>query len=166
MFSSSVSKWLKLSVIVAATALALILAAGQVTATSTCKKINGAFTLQPVSGPTCTSPVGICATGVFKGDIKGNSEFTGTSLVRTVDTATTAVILLTGDNVIHTADGDLMTKDAIVLRSVAPGDFAEVDTILSGTGSWAGATGRFSATGTFDAVSGGEGTYLGEVCTP
>jgi hypothetical protein len=33
-----------------------------------------------------------------------------------------------------------MTKDAIVLKTTSAGDFAEVDTIVGGTGGWAGST--------------------------
>jgi hypothetical protein len=130
-----------------------------------CRTVNGKFSLQSVSGPTCTSPVGLCATGSYSGGIKGNSEFTGSSLVPTVDTPTTSVVLLTGDNIIHTDSGDLLTKDAIVLRTTGAGDFAEVDTVVGGTGDLAGATGQFSATGTFTAA-GGEAEYRGEICTP
>lgn len=46
------------------------------------------------------------------------------------------------------------------------GDFAEVDTVVAGTGPWAGAGGVLRAQGTFTATAGGSGDYLGEVCTP
>jgi len=80
-------------------------------------------------------------------------------------TPTTAVLLLTGDNIIHTDGGDLLTKDAIVLRTTGAGDFAEVDTVIGGTGDWTGASGQFSATGTFTSA-GGAGRYAGQVCVP
>lgn len=164
--SKSISKRTKLVVISAVAVMALILVGGQAAATSGCKKVEGKLTLQAVSGPACTSPIGICAIGSFKGDIMGNSEFTATSLTPTVDTPATGVIVLTGDNLIHTQEGDLMTKDAIVLSTVGAGDFAEVDTVIGGTGDWAGATGFIKAIGTFTAAAGGEGDYVGEVCTP
>jgi hypothetical protein len=110
--------------------------------------------------------VGICATGAYKGGIKASSVFIGTSLIQTVDTPTTAVVLLTGDNQFTTTGGMLHTKDAIVLRTTGAGDFAEVDTIIGGTGPWAGASGVLRAQGTFTATAGGSGDYLGEVCTP
>jgi hypothetical protein len=119
--------------------LPLVLAASGAEAAA-CKKVSGSFTLTPLSGPACTSPVGICATGVYKGGIKASSVFTGTSLIQTVDTPTTAVVLLTGDNLLTGGGGTLQTKDAIVLRTTGAGDFAEVDTI-GGTGPWAGASG-------------------------
>jgi len=168
MFSRNTSKWAKRAVIAASAVTVLAIASGGAIAASTCKKVNGKLSLQPVTppGPACTSPIGLCATASLSGDLAGNSEFTGTSLTPTVDTPTTAVVLLTGDNLIHTNDGDLMTKDAIVLRTIGAGDFAEVDTIIGGTGGWAGATGSFSAIGTFTPAAGGEGDYTGEVCTP
>jgi hypothetical protein len=133
-------------------------------ASASCKKVKGTFTLQPVTGPECNSGVGICAAGTYKGGIAGSSAFTGTALSPTADTPTTGVVLLTGDNLFTTASGSLSTKDAIVLGT-GVGNFAEVDTIVGGTGEWAGVTGQFSATGTFTAAVGGGGEYAGEVCT-
>jgi hypothetical protein len=160
------ASWSRLAIVAASVALALVLAGGGTLADAGCKKVSGKFTLQPVTGPACTSSVGVCATGVYRGDLAGTSSFVGSSLVPTVDTPTTGVILLTGDSDFTLAGGTLLTKDAIVLRTTGAGDFAEVDTIVGGTGAWAGTTGQFSATGTFTAASGGEGVYSGEVCTP
>ena len=98
------------------------------------QEVNGSFTLTPVTGPPSTSPVGICATGVYWGDIKVTSVFTGTSRIPTADTPTTAVVLVTGDNQLTSSGGTLQTKDPIVLRTVGAGDFAEVDTVVRGTG--------------------------------
>ena len=86
-------------------------------------------------------------------------------MIPTVHTPTTSVVMVTGDNLIHTETGDVLTKDAIALRTSGAGEFAEVDVVVGGTGAWLGATGQVSALGTFTA-SGGEGTYSGEVCLP
>ncbi|MBI5669369.1 MAG: hypothetical protein HZC41_15300 [Chloroflexi bacterium] len=142
-----------------------ILVVGTAVAAPDCKTVNGSFVLQTVTGPACTSPVGICTTGVYKGGIKGNSSFTGTSLIPTADTPTTSVLILTGDNLIETPNGNLLTKDAIVFKTSGKGEFAEVDTIVGGTGAWVGMTGTLTATGTFT-ESGGEGRYTGEICAP
>jgi hypothetical protein len=48
---------------------------------------------------------------------------------------------------ITTKAGTLSTKDAIALRTTGAGDFAEVGTVISGTGEWAGATGVLRAEG-------------------
>jgi hypothetical protein len=165
MFKNLTSKWIRLAGLAVAIGLALIITGQGASAAPQCKKVTGKFTLTPLTGPTCTSPVALCATGSYLGVIKATSEFVGTSFVSTVDTATTAVAILTGDNLIHTAEGDLMTKDVIAFRTIGAGEFAEVDTIVGGTGAWSGASGIITAVGTFG-ESGGEGSYSGEICTP
>jgi hypothetical protein len=93
------------------------------------------------------------------------SSFTGTSQVTSMDTPSTSVVLLTGNNTLQTSGGTLMIKDAVLLQATGAGNFAEVDTIVGGTSEWAGATGTLRAQGTF--VNGsGEGDYIGEVCVP
>jgi hypothetical protein len=190
MFSKNAPKWATLVVIAVSAVVTLTIASGgdiaasedtmkegiavepetitngEVRAASNCKKVNGKVSLQPVTGPACTSPIGICGTGLFTGDLKANSEFTGTSLTSTVDTPTTGVVVLTADNVFHTDTGDLITKPALVLSTTGAGDVAVVDTVMGGTGGWAGATGFIKAIGTLDPTAGGEGAYIGEICTP
>jgi hypothetical protein len=157
------SRWLLVGV---AALLPLVLAASGAQAAG-CKKVSGTFTLTPVSGTGCTSAVGICASGAYKGGIKATSAFTGTSLLQTVDTPTTSAILLTGDNQFSVAaGGTLSTKDAIVLRTSGAGEFAEVDTVVGGTGPLVGTTGVLRAQGTFTIEAGGGGEYVGELCTP
>ena len=158
--------WFKRTMLVLGAIAAITIISTQTLAASGCKQVNGKFMLQPVSGPDCVSSVDICAIGSYSGAIKGSSAFTGTSLIPTVDTPTTAVVLLTGDNMIETKGGTLLTKDAIVLQTTGAREFAELDTITGGTGEWAGASGQLTATGTFNAATGGQGVYSGEVCVP
>lgn len=141
-----------------------LLAGGTASADPICKALHGRVDLA-VSAEPCGSATGLCANGILHGAIQANSEFVGTSAVPTVDTAATGVLVLTGDNTIHTRDGDILTKDSIVLDTGGDGEFAEVDTIVGGTGSYAGATGYLVATGTF-ANGGGVGVYTGKVCLP
>lgn len=137
--------------------------AGAAAATPRCHKVVSVVTLAADPEPTCGSPIGLCAGGELRGTLRGSSEFVGTSFTPTVDTAATGTVLLTGDNTIHTARGDIFTKDAIVLATTGDGEFAEVDTIVGGTGDYAGATGQLIGTGTFiDGV--GEGLLIGEIC--
>jgi hypothetical protein len=146
--------------------LALLVLAGTTAASAApgCRPVHGTFSLAAAEGP-CASVIGLCATGAWRGVVNGTSAFIGTSAAPNVDTAQTAVITVTGDNVIHLRDGDVHTKDAIAFTLVGKGEFAEVDTIVGGTGAYAGASGRFLATGTF-ANGSGEGTYDGEICWP
>ena len=159
--TSRKSRWLLVGI---PALFALVLASSGAEAAG-CKKVSGKFTLTSVTGPTCSSPVEICADGSYSGGLAGPSAFTGTSLIQTVDTPTTGVVLLTGDNQIATKTGTLLTKDAIALRTTGTGDFAEVDTVISGTGEWAGATGTLRAQGTFTVAGGGSGDYVGQICT-
>ena len=159
------ARWIRLAVLSLSALLALLLVGSTAAAASTCKKINGKVTLQALPPSTCPSPISLCAKGSLSGDLAGSSAFIGTSQAATVDTSSTAVILVTGDNTIQTSAGTLLTKDAIVLQTTGAGNFGEVDTVVGGTGEWAGATGTFRAQGTF-AGGGGQGDYVGEICTP
>ncbi|MCG3211222.1 MAG: hypothetical protein FOGNACKC_04861 [Anaerolineae bacterium] len=153
MFHKNGSNWTRLVVIGVVALVGLIIVSGVATASSNCRKVNGKLVLNADT------------TGAYRGDIKGTSAFTADGFPS--DTGVEGVVLLTGSNAIHTADGDLMTRDAIVLNANpnGKGEFAELDTVISGTGAWAGATGVIQATGTFIFGVGGEGDYFGEICT-
>jgi len=107
--------------------------------------------------------VGLCGTVEWRGDIKATSAFVATSFVPTADTSVTNVLLSTGDAQLTLRGGTLLTKDAVVLRTTGNGDFAEIDTIVGGTGAFAGASGAWRASGT---ISGdvGQGRYQGQIC--
>lgn len=141
--------------------IAGIAAASPASADPNCHKKHGSVSIQIYSDGTCPSAVGLCANVTFKGGLHGTSNFVGTSLVPSVDVATTGIVLLTGDNHIQTADGDLFVKDAIVFNTTGNNEFAEVDTIVGGTGDFAGATGRLLATG-----ANNEGSFEVEICRP
>ena len=127
-----------------------------------CKKVEGQVTVEPVSGE-CSSPYG-CGAGTIKGDIKGTISVVTTSFLTSADTPTTGVVFMTADAVFTTSSGTLLTKDAITLSSTG-GEYAEVDIIVGGTGSYAGATGTLTATGGSTA-QGASGTYSGQICLP
>lgn len=149
-----------------AAALAFALAALAVApagADPSCRKVVWRVTLEATAGP-CGSGISLCAKGTLFGNVHGTSDFVGTSFQTIYDTEATGVVVLTGDNVIHTSRGDIHTKDSIVLSTVGKGEFAEVDTVVGGTGDYLNATGVVTATGTF--LNGvGEGIALGEICT-
>ena len=158
------ARWIRLAVL-SLSALLTVLLVGGAAAASSCKKINGKVAIQALPPSTCPSPFGLCASVSFGGDLAGMSFFTGTSQVSTVDTPTTSVILLTGDNTLQTSGGTLTIKDAVLLQTTGEGHFAEVDTVVGGSGEWAGATGTLRAQGTF-ANGSGTGDYVGEICAP
>jgi hypothetical protein len=142
-------------------ALTLLLA-GPAFADPICKSIHGRVDLA-AGEPSCGSDIGLCAGGILNGTLSAHSDFIGTGFVTTENTEATGDVVLTGDNTIHTQDGDIYTKDSIVLA--ATGEFAEVDTIVGGTGDYEYATGYLTATGTF--LNGvGVGVYVGVVCQP
>lgn len=130
-----------------------------------CRKVHARVFLQAEETPTCGSPIGLCASGELMGTLSGRSSFVGTSFVSTVDTPSTGVAVITGDNRIETSSGVILTKDTIALKTIGNGEFAEIDEIVGGTGAFAGATGTLTGTGTFIAGA-GEALLIGEVCTP
>lgn len=145
--------------------LTLGLAVGNsASATPVCQAVHGRVEIAAYE-PTCGSAIALCAHAILHGTIKATSDFIGTSAVPTIDTPTTGVLTLTGDNVFHTTDGDFFTKDAIVLNTAGEGEFTEIDTITGGTGEYEGATGYLIASGTFSQGT-GIGTYVGKICRP
>jgi hypothetical protein len=128
-----------------------------------CRDIQGTFTVQTSTGGECESPVGLCGTVEWRGDLRAMSSFVATSSIETVDSPVTSVLVFTGDATLSARGGTLVTKDAIVFRLTGSGDFAEVDTIVGGTGAFAGATGAWRASGTFSGNV-GEGRYAGTIC--
>ncbi|MCW5852137.1 MAG: hypothetical protein KIT87_18835 [Anaerolineae bacterium] len=164
MFQFLVSRPARVALIAVAIVLALTLVSSGAFAASNCKAVSGKFTLQAVNDPSCMSPVGLCATGAYQGTIKATSSFVGSAFITSADTPTTGVVFATGDNTIHTNKGDILTKDAITLRTTGEGAFAEVDTVVGGTGEYAVASGVLTATGTFLNGS-GAGVYSGQVCS-
>lgn len=128
-----------------------------------CRTVEGSFHLETYTDG-CDSMQGLCGRVRWEGDLRAASEFVATSYVPTVDTAVTAVALVTGDAVLDFGRrGTLRTKDAVVWRSVGAGDFAEVDTIVGGTGNFSEATGAWRAWGTLQGTS-GRGHHEGEIC--
>ncbi len=130
-----------------------------------CQKVSGQVTMGTVLSGTCTSPLGMCSQGTSRGGIKGPVTFSATEYLISADTPATGVVFLTGDAVFETRGGTLMTKDAITVAMGGGGEYAEVDTIVGGTGIYAGATGSLTASGT-RTEAGTAGVYTGEICVP
>ncbi|MCU0508226.1 MAG: hypothetical protein MUC34_07475 [Anaerolineae bacterium] len=130
-----------------------------------CMKVSGKVTMGPVSPGECASPLGMCGRGDVTGHLKGGVFFSATEYLMSADTAATGVVFVTGDAIFNTRCGTLVTKDAITRAISGNGEYAEVITILGGTGCHAGATGRLVAGGSATA-DGASGSYTGEVCFP
>jgi hypothetical protein len=138
---------------------------GDAFADSGCKKVQGKIAIQALTGPACSSPVGLCLTGSLVGALHGAFAFTSSAIIPTADTPLTGVVFSTGDSTLETPGGTLFTKDALALNPSPPGEFSDLSVITGGTGDWTGVFGTLTITGTF-AEGQGEAAYFGEVCTP
>lgn len=136
-------------------------------AQSQCKRVNGRIISQLLTGPQCTSPIGLCTIGRFIGGINGDFTFVAQTLSPTPDSSVTGVFYYTGDITIMTNQGNIFDKDAGAFNVVpnSTGDFASVSTTTGGTGRYVGASGRIRIAGTFTPEDGGDSEYEGEVCT-
>jgi hypothetical protein len=123
-----------------------------------CRNINGTISLTDTSGPGCNSPVGLCWSAQYTGDLKGTSAFSASSTISNADSPTTGVVFITGDHTYHFHSGTVTSKAAISLKTSSPGDFSEVDVFTTG------ATGSIHSSGAF--IDGaGQGSYSGQICT-
>jgi len=149
--------------------LSLMISGSAAEADPRCRPVIGAFDLIPVS-EGCASPVGVCGRGTFRGLLRGPYTAVLTSITSTADTPSTGVVLVTADLALQarlgSKTGALNFKEAGGFHTTGDGEFAELFSIVGGTGDFAGATGTLFATGTFDFAAGGEGQYHGTICTP
>ena len=147
---------------------ALTLTAGQSAAESGCFKVSGRYTEHAVTGPECRSPVGLCIAGTYRGDISGSFSGSATTITPTADTNTTSVLTFTSDSTITGTvkgkRGTLIVKNAGVFTTRPDGSIVDLQTIVGGTGTLAGAQGFVRASGTLSAADGGTSEYEGSVC--
>jgi hypothetical protein len=156
--------------VVAATAgvLSVVMFASSSSASPTCRSVDGRYREHDTSGAGCASPVGLCIAGDYQGDITGSFAGLATSITPTADTPASGVVLFTSDSSIDARigkrSGTLTIKNAGAFRTVGEGSIVDVQTIVGGTGDFAGASGALRAEGTFTAGA-GESRYRGTVCT-
>ena len=137
-------------------------------ASATCKHVQGSLRETLVTSP-CASLVGLCTVAQLIGNLRGEAHFTASSFIPSADTPNTGTIFATGDNLIVNAQfegrrGTVATKSAAAFRP-GSGDLVDLQTIIGGTGDFAGATGTIHTSGNFIGTS-GESTFEGTVCLP
>jgi hypothetical protein len=159
---------LRRPVLAGAAGLASVLLLGSAShADPPCREVEGSYQERDTSGPGCTSPVGLCIAGQYRGDIKGAFAGQASTIVPTADTATTGVLLFTSDSVIEARigrrSGTLIIKNSGAFRTIADGSIVDLQAIVGGTGDFTGASGALRAEGTFTNGA-GESDYTGTVC--
>ena len=143
--------------------LALVLAAaggGYALASADEQQAHGHLVSQLLTGPGCTSPIGLCTAGRLDGTINGDFVFSATRLEPS-DTA--GVLFYTGHIVVETSTGQVTCQDAGAFQASAPGGVVDLCTITGGTGDWAGVTGHIRIHGTFTFAEGGNSNYEGVI---
>jgi Protein of unknown function (DUF3224) len=136
-----------------------------------CKNIHGDYQETLLAGNPCASPVGLCLTGQYFGQLKGTFSTKVTSILQSIDSAMTGVVFATGDINLQAKiggkNGTLILKDSGTLQAPAPGNSVDLLVVIGGTGDFAGASGTIRANGTFSFATGtGESEYEGTVCVP
>ena len=135
-----------------------------------CKSVRGFLEETQLTGPGCTSPVGLCTVAQMFGQLKGQAHFSATEFIQSADTPTTGVIFVIGDTTVVNARlgskrGTLAIKNAAAFRTVGDGDLSDTQVIIGGTGDFIGASGSLRISGTFVAGS-GTASFEGTVCVP
>ena len=153
-------------------ATALILGSAQaLRADPSCRTVQGSASLKPVPEADCPSPVQICGEGSFTGGLRGSYSSVLFTLTPTADTPVTQVVFFTAETTMPAAQigswrGQLVFKEAGSFHVAGAGEFGELYSAAGGTGDFVAATGVLKAVGTFDAVTGGEIVYQGQICVP
>ena len=134
-----------------------------------CRPVAARIVTQ-ITTENCTSPVMLCTRGrVIGGPLSGASAFTtfgvspGAGLLPIVPATT---LSYAGDLTITNSYGTIQLTDVGLLEQ-GTSRFTELDVIVSGTGAFKGASGRWFISG---AITGGgtgfDGLIVGDLCTP
>ena len=129
-------------------------------ATESERQVHGHLFSQVLTGPACTSPIGLCTAGRLTGVINGDFVFSATRLE---PSDTPGILFYTGTIVVQTNRGEVRCQDAGAFGVNPPGPVVDICTITSGTGDWAGVTGHIRIHGTFTFTEGGNSKYEGVI---
>jgi hypothetical protein len=135
-----------------------------------CKKIHGRIVVE-VTTDNCTSPVLLCTRGTIQGggSLNGSTAFTTLALAPSAGLAPivpATTLSYTGQLTITARGGTLVLTDVGILEQ-GTARFTELDSVVSGTGDFAGNTGLWTISGV---VTGGgtgfDGNIEGTLCEP
>lgn len=106
-----------------------------------CVKVSGTL-ISSLSKESCSSPVGICTKGEFKGDklLNGPFFFSGDSMGPASPADATTTLVYSGVITLQAKQGTLTIRDTGIFDT-ANGLVAARDLIVGGTGIFEGATG-------------------------
>ena len=148
-----------------------VLAGGTANLVADCKDVHGKLSEKPVPPALCPSPVHVCTVAEISGQVKGDAGFVASAIIPSADTAVTGVVFIIGDVLVLNAQfenkrGTLHLKSAAAApASPSGGGIVDNQTIVSGTGGFAGATGSIRLIGTVG-PNGGSSSYEGTICLP
>jgi hypothetical protein len=126
-------------------------------------EVEGTLASTQVVGAACPSPIGLCTQGTLTGGLRGTFFYTAESLIVLPDGITG---VFDGTVVLQTPKG-VVTEHDHTIANLQTGQLADVQTILSGTGAWTGATGTIQVYGSFNFATGvGASRYEGTIFFP
>ena len=122
-----------------------------------CQPVSGAVTTT-FTQQDCTSPFGLCTTGEVGGaPLTGSSTFSVTRLEQRG-----VMLFFSGVFTVTTSTG-AATFDTSGAVNTVTGSYVETFSLVSGTGSFEGASGTLVSTG-FETATGFSGTLRGALC--
>ena len=127
-------------------------------------RIAGIIRSQLVTGPECTSPVGLCLRGTFYGSLNGPNEAVGFLFIPQPD----GVIFGKSHVVVHDRYGDLRCTSSSSFDIAPDGNnnpFSDLCVITGGTGRYTGAQGWFHTFGN-GGPTGNAAEYRGTIRLP
>lgn len=148
------------AVVLLGSAFAAVSVASSGAGTTSIPLVGRFLTISNFRGPSC--PTSVCSSFHAIGVVGGSGIVAVDGFFDQPAGASSA------HTTIHTGHGDLMCSD-LAIFDLSPGDhpFVDLCTITGGTGRYAGATGYFQETGTFDFANNvGQASYTGKLVLP